>query len=178
MCTCVLPETRTGNDISPALSAVTVLSSPIAYFAPGRRRELGCLIPWPSTSSARTMPKLTRLFAAYKGTLTPVQRNTMSGGVTVNDVLMHAGVPGTPFGGVGESGMGYYHGKHRFLAFTHTRIFVLPSTWLDRLMSFRYPPFDVRHSSKLAVKNRLGFKKGKTMEDQRIKPWPPRKTAA
>lgn len=137
------------------------------------------------------MPKLTRvgqisrfqwffaeLFAAYKGTLSPVQRNTMSGGVTVNDVLMHAGVPGAPFGGVGESGMGYYHGKHGFLAFTHTRTFVSPPTWLDRLMSFRYPPFDVRHSSKLAVKNRLGFKKGETMEDQRIKPWPPRKTAA
>jgi aldehyde dehydrogenase (NAD+) len=110
-------------------------------------------------------------------TLLSVEDNTISGGVTINDVLMHAGVPGAPFGGVGESGMGYYHGKYGFLAFSHTRTIVAPPTWLDRLMSFRYPPFDIRHRGKLAVPNRLGFKRGEKLEDQKIKAWPPRRMA-
>jgi aldehyde dehydrogenase (NAD+) len=106
--------------------------------------------------------------------VSPVEDETISGGVTINDVLMHAGVPGAPFGGVGESGMGYYHGKYGFLAFSHTRTIVAPPTWLDKLMSFRYPPFDIRNRNKLAVTNRLGFKRGEKLEDQRIEPWPRR----
>jgi coniferyl-aldehyde dehydrogenase len=46
---------------------------------------------------------------------------TFSGGVTINDVTMHYTVPGMPFGGVGESGMGYYHGRSGFEAFSHGR---------------------------------------------------------
>ncbi|KAJ2893748.1 hypothetical protein MKZ38_008285 [Zalerion maritima] len=111
-------------------------------------------------------------------TLGLVERNTISGGVTINDVILHASVPGAPFGGVGDSGMGYYHGKYGFLAFTHTRIIVSPPMWLDRVMSFRYPPFDLGSRGKLVVKDRVGIKKGETMADQKIKTWPPGKKAA
>jgi len=68
--------------------------------------------------------------------------NTLSGGVTVNDTFMHAALKHAPFGGVGESGYGYAHGKYGVLAFSHLRtVFEMP-TWhlLDSLMSFRYPP--------------------------------------
>lgn len=82
---------------------------------------------------------------------------------------MHAGVPGAPFGGVGESGYGYYHGAHGFKCFSHTRIIVNPPQWLDSLMSFRYPPFHVKHIPKIAVKNTLGFKRGETMAEQKIR---------
>lgn len=44
-----------------------------------------------------------------------------SGGVCVNDTLMHFVTATLPFGGVGASGMGCYHGKHSFEAFTHKR---------------------------------------------------------
>ena len=94
--------------------------------------------------------------------------HSLSGGVTVNDVMMHAGVPNAPFGGVGESGYGYYHGRHGIDAFSHTRTVVAPPMWLDKLMSFRYPPFNLKNKSKIAVKNTLGFKRGETMEDQKI----------
>jgi coniferyl-aldehyde dehydrogenase len=47
--------------------------------------------------------------------------NTYSGGVTLNDVNLHYTVPGMPFGGVGNSGMGYYHGRTGFETFSHGR---------------------------------------------------------
>lgn len=102
--------------------------------------------------------------------LTPIKvlQNTNSGGVTVNDVMMHYGVPGAPFGGIGDSGMGYYHGKYGFMAFTHQRTVLEIPAWLDKLLAMRYPPYDMGNRSKVAVKNRLGFRRGETMEDQTI----------
>jgi coniferyl-aldehyde dehydrogenase len=47
--------------------------------------------------------------------------HTLSGGVAINDVLMHAALHDAPFGGVGASGMGHYHGREGFLEFSHTR---------------------------------------------------------
>ena len=47
--------------------------------------------------------------------------HTLSGGVAINDVLMHAALPDSPFGGVGASGMGHYHGREGFLEFSHVR---------------------------------------------------------
>ena len=47
--------------------------------------------------------------------------HTLSGGVSINDVLMHAALHDAPFGGVGASGMGHYHGREGFLEFSHTR---------------------------------------------------------
>lgn len=50
-----------------------------------------------------------------------VLEHTLSGGVTLNDVLMHAAMEDAPFGGVGASGMGHYHGFEDFLEFSHAR---------------------------------------------------------
>ena len=47
--------------------------------------------------------------------------HTLSGGVTLNDALMHAAMEEAPFGGVGASGMGHYHGRDGFLEFSHAR---------------------------------------------------------
>lgn len=94
--------------------------------------------------------------------------STTSGGVTINDIMIHAGVPNAPFGGVGESGYGSYHGKFGFDAFSHTRTVVAPPTWLEKVMSFRYAPYNMDNRKYFDVKNKLGFKKGETMEDQRI----------
>lgn len=50
-----------------------------------------------------------------------VLEHTLSGGVTLNDALMHAAMEDAPFGGVGASGMGHYHGREGFLEFSHAR---------------------------------------------------------
>ncbi|MFJ3367043.1 coniferyl aldehyde dehydrogenase [Pseudomonas sp. NPDC086251] len=57
-----------------------------------------------------------------------VLEHTLSGGVTLNDVMMHAALHDAPFGGVGASGMGHYHGREGFLEFSHMRtVFKAPA---------------------------------------------------
>jgi aldehyde dehydrogenase (NAD+) len=67
--------------------------------------------------------------------------NTQSGGVTVNDTIMHISTPGLPFGGVGPSGMGAYHGKYGFDTFTHRRAVLKRSLGLEKVNDLRYPPY-------------------------------------
>ena len=64
---------------------------------------------------------------------------TSSGGGCINDVIMHIANENAPFGGVGNSGMGRYHDKDSFDAFSHTRTIVSTGTWID--LPFRYMPY-------------------------------------
>ena len=57
-------------------------------------------------------------------------RSTASGGVAINDVIMHAAAHDAPFGGIGASGMGAYHGREGFAEFSHPRT-VYRSGWWD-----------------------------------------------
>lgn len=66
-------------------------------------------------------------------------RQTSSGGGCINDVIMHIANEHVPFGGVGNSGMGRYHDKDSFEAFTHTRSIISTGTWID--LPFRYMPY-------------------------------------
>lgn len=68
-----------------------------------------------------------------------VLRETSSGGACINDTLLHVANHKLPFGGVGNSGMGKYHGKESFLAFTHERGVVNSTTKLD--IPLKYPPY-------------------------------------
>jgi aldehyde dehydrogenase (NAD+) len=65
--------------------------------------------------------------------------NILTGGVGINDTIMQITNPKLPFGGVGTSGMGAYHGKHSFDCFSHKKAVVKTPTWLD--LPFKYPPF-------------------------------------
>jgi aldehyde dehydrogenase (NAD+) len=65
--------------------------------------------------------------------------HTTSGGTCVNDCVFHIASPHMPFGGIGPSGMGAYHGKAGFDEFTHSRAVMWRSTWLDP--DNRYPPY-------------------------------------
>ncbi|QAA83268.1 aldehyde dehydrogenase [Aequorivita sp. H23M31] len=68
-----------------------------------------------------------------------VLTKTSSGGACINDVLLHIGNHNMPFGGVGNSGMGSYHGRESFLAFSHKRAVLTSPTWFD--LSLKYVPF-------------------------------------
>ncbi|KAJ5238410.1 Aldehyde/histidinol dehydrogenase [Penicillium chermesinum] len=94
--------------------------------------------------------------------------STTSGGVTVNDTLVHAAVLGAPFGGIGESGYGTYHGAYGFKAFSHMRTIANTTGLIRSLFGVRYPPYSKKDPNRLAVKNSLGFKRGETILDQRI----------
>ena len=65
--------------------------------------------------------------------------NTSSGGVCLNDTIMQVGVPELPFGGVGESGIGNYHGKYSFDTFSHQKSILKKSFWFD--LNWRYAPY-------------------------------------
>jgi aldehyde dehydrogenase (NAD+) len=64
---------------------------------------------------------------------------TSSGGVCINDTVMHIAVSSLPFGGVGESGMGSYHGKASFDTFSHYKSVLRRGMWLD--LAWRYAPY-------------------------------------
>ncbi|UPM51531.1 aldehyde dehydrogenase family protein [Synechococcus sp. A10-1-5-1] len=97
---------------------------------------LGQAIQW---INQRPKPLALYLFSRSKQHQETVLRHTSSGGVCFNDVVMQVGVPELPFGGVGASGMGAYHGKAGFDAFSHRRSVLRRPFALD--LPFRYPPY-------------------------------------
>lgn len=64
------------------------------------------------------------------------------GGGCVNDTISHVTAPNLPFGGVGHSGMGAYHGKESFLTFSHRKSVLKKANWLDLKLVF--PPYGER----------------------------------
>ena len=68
-----------------------------------------------------------------------ILRHTSAGGSCVNDTIMHIANENMPFGGVGNSGLGSYHGRLSFDAFSHRRAVVITPTWID--LPFRYMPY-------------------------------------
>ena len=67
--------------------------------------------------------------------------NTTSGGVTVNDVIMHVAQEDLPFGGVGPSGMGSYHGIDGFKRFSHAKAIYTQSKTVSKLAAAMRPPY-------------------------------------
>ena len=71
--------------------------------------------------NAGTRPLALYYFGADEAEQRYVLDHTVSGGVAINDVLMHAALLDAPFGGVGASGMGHYNGREGFVEFSHAR---------------------------------------------------------
>tara|TARA_R110002050_G_scaffold81718_2_gene174942 strand:- start:1006 stop:2421 length:1416 start_codon:yes stop_codon:yes gene_type:complete len=68
-----------------------------------------------------------------------ISRNIAFGGGVINNTVLHLANPELPFGGVGNSGSGNYHGKFGFDAFSHQKAMMHSATWLD--LKQKYPPF-------------------------------------
>ena len=88
---------------------------------------------------SRPKPLALYLFSNDKAAQRRTLQTTSSGSVCFNDVVMQAGASALPFGGVGESGLGSYHGQAGFLTFSHQRSVLERPFWLD--LPFRYPPY-------------------------------------
>ncbi len=87
----------------------------------------------------RDKPLALYAFSESDEILDHVVANTTAGGVTLNHAVMHLAVPELPFGGVGASGMGAYHGKAGFDTFTHHKAVLDKPTWPDPALM--YPPY-------------------------------------
>lgn len=80
------------------------------------------------------------LFSSNKKVIRRVSAECVFGGGCINDVIIHLATAHMGFGGVGESGMGAYHGKVGFDTFSHKKSIVDKKTWLD--LPMRYRPYD------------------------------------
>ena len=91
-------------------------------------------------------------FGDDKKEMQNVLENTTSGGVTINDVVVHVGQDNAPFGGVGPSGTGSYHGIEGFKNFSHTKTIYTQSSF-DGLFGLFRPPFGAK--AKNAIKGQI-----------------------
>ncbi|MCF0148885.1 MAG: aldehyde dehydrogenase [Clostridium sp.] len=79
-------------------------------------------------------------FSENKNSISKVLSTVSSGGATVNDTIIHVASPSLPFGGVGLSGIGEYHGKASFDTFSHKKSVIERGTFIE--FPFRYAPYN------------------------------------
>ncbi|HQG62751.1 MAG TPA: aldehyde dehydrogenase family protein [Bacteroidales bacterium] len=84
-------------------------------------------------------PLAAYIFTASRNLATEFQARTQSGSIVVNDTVMQVASPDLPFGGVGPSGSGRYHGKKSFETFSNMRSVMVKSNLID--IPVRYPPY-------------------------------------
>jgi aldehyde dehydrogenase (NAD+) len=111
----VLPV-MTFDDLREVIDYVNRNEKPLAFYYFGNRRKAGEIL-----------------------------RQTTSGGGCINDTLMHIANHHLPFGGTGHSGMGKYHGRDSFLAFSNRRALTDTPYWFD--LPVKYAPF--RHFNRI-----------------------------
>jgi aldehyde dehydrogenase (NAD+) len=130
--------------------SLTVILNP-KEDAPIMKEEIfGPILPVVSVNSideaiqyvnAREKPLALYIFSNDTSVAEKVLYQTSSGGALVNDILSHASSTSLPFGGVGASGMGNYHGKYSFDRFSHKRAIMVKSMGLEVANNLRYPPY-------------------------------------
>ncbi len=137
---------RSDRYIAPTLLADVDVESPLM-----QEEIFGPLLPIVPVDSireaisfvnARPHPLALYVFAEKKSVIGDVLDQTTAGGVTVNGTLMHLTSPNLPFGGIGESGMGAYHGEEGVRIFQHRKPVLSRSTKVDP--SLAYPPYTDR----------------------------------
>jgi len=99
------------------------------------------------TVNSHDCPLALYIFSSNKKNIRRVTSKCAFGGGCVNDVIIHLATAHMGFGGVGESGMGAYHGKVGFDTFSHKKSIVDKKTWID--LPMRYQPYDRKLNAKL-----------------------------
>jgi aldehyde dehydrogenase (NAD+) len=97
----------------------------------------------------RPKPLALYVFTSNKSLAKRIVDSTSSGSTCVNDVIFQIAPPSLPFGGVGESGIGNYHGKYSFETFSHPRAVAYSATWTEALLTKRNPPYTQKKTALL-----------------------------
>ncbi|TRY55640.1 hypothetical protein DNTS_008837, partial [Danionella cerebrum] len=90
--------------------------------------------------------------------ISKIMNETFSGSFCSNDSVLQCVMVGLPFGGVGASGMGSYHGRYSFDAFSHKKSCLLRSTRIECMTILRYPPYDDRNLSLVSLASSLNLR--------------------
>ena len=143
-----LGEAGARTDTTPRRLVPTLVAGVTDDMAIMREEIFGPLLPIETYSTpddaiakinARPHPLALYWFGADRGHRERMLRQTLAGGVTVNDTLWHFAHEGLPFGGVGASGSGQYHGEHGFVTFSKAKPVYAQSRFAPtRLL---YPPY-------------------------------------
>ncbi|KAG5269162.1 hypothetical protein AALO_G00198960 [Alosa alosa] len=137
------------NDREECYIAPTILRDVSPHARLMQEEIFGPVLPIVSVSSVdeairfindREKPLALYVFSQDKKVIKRMLSETSSGGVTVNDVIMHYTINSLPFGGVGNSGMGGYHGKHTFDRLSHHRSCLIKALAMEGMNQVRYPP--------------------------------------
>ena len=143
-----------GGDADPEtlMIAPTVMDG-VSWEDPVMQEEIfGPILPVLIFDDAAEIPELLRekqkplafyVFSENKQTIRMLTEKCSFGGGCINDTIIHLATSAMGFGGVGESGMGAYHGEEGFRAFSHAKSIVDKKTWLD--LPMRYQPFTSLH---------------------------------
>ncbi|XP_074535391.1 aldehyde dehydrogenase family 3 member A2-like [Halichoeres trimaculatus] len=137
------------NDESERYIAPTVLKDVTADSKVMREEIFGPLLPIILVSGVdeaiqfineREKPLVVYIFSHDKKLIKRVIAETSSGALLANDCLVHFTISALPFGGVGNSGMGCYHGRHSFDQLSHLRSCLIKQLKMEGVNSMRYPP--------------------------------------
>ena len=152
LCRLIDPEkvvTGGGNDAKSLKIAPTVMDNVAESDAVMQEEIFGPILPILTFEAfdeihafltGKPSPLALYIFSSDQSRIDEITSRISFGGGCVNDVVIHLATSGMGFGGVGESGMGAYHGKAGFDAFSHTKSIVDKKTWLD--LPMRYQPYD------------------------------------
>ncbi|KAM9801269.1 aldehyde dehydrogenase family 3 member A2-like [Neosynchiropus ocellatus] len=130
----------TVSDMDDAISFINEREKPLALYIFCSDKQVRRTDAGPRTSTSTRTAATKRMID-----------ETSSGGVTVNDVMMHYTLCSLPFGGVGQSGMGRYRGKHSFDQLSHHRACMIRSLGMESVNRSRYPPQDRRRARKVQM---------------------------
>ncbi len=103
--------------------------------------------------NARPKPLALYVFSRSRAQQDKVLSQAQSGGACVNDTLFQISSPFMPFGGVGDSGWGAYHGEQGFLRFCHQKSVLVQSRWA--MGHLFYPPYGPRFDQVMGLLRRL-----------------------
>ena len=116
-------------------------------------------------------PLVQYIFSTSQAEIDHITTRIRSGDCLVNDTMLHVAIEDAPFGGIGISGYGSYHGPWTFKAFTHERTLFKQAYWVDFLLKVRYPPYTSFNTkiSKLTTEEKPNFdRNGKTVWDWKL----------
>lgn len=146
-----------GNSNRDTLQIAPTVMDGITWDAPVMQQEIfGPILPIISFDSfeevyaqlnAMPKPLALYLFSEDRQRIRQLTGRCRYGGGCINDAVIHLATSEMGFGGVGESGMGAYHGKQGFEAFSHTKSILGKKTWLD--LPMRYQPYNRKLYGKL-----------------------------
>jgi aldehyde dehydrogenase (NAD+) len=157
------------TDAATRFIAPTVLDNVDPDSALMQEEIFGPLLPVLAVRSAdeaidfivkRDKPLALYVFTGTRKVKDAFRVGTSSGGLVINDTMMHISFDGLPFGGVGMSGMGAYHGRHGFDNFSHLKAVLEKAKGLEMFNDVRYPPYSEKKLGMLrmlAVKGRASL---------------------